>query len=130
MKQESGIVNTIENIFDQVGNTTIDTGKSEGHYISSAQFGTLRESVDSLVAIARTATAEESSPSKASTPSTVSLAKGREPLLQEQLRVKEIELSAATPANRVRLNEELGQLKSERARIVGLTRRVEDIDLA
>ena len=111
MKQVPGIVNTIENILHQVDNTTIDTGKNKGHYISSAQFQTLQEAVNSPITIAQTADHAEASSSKASAPSTVDLARKRESTLHEQLRIKEIELSASSAVNRPRVNEELGQLK-------------------
>jgi len=110
--------NTILNILTQVRSTTIDIGAVQGHYISTAQLNAI------LTELGHSQGSQLSAPPSYATFDTdssdsdgASLAL-RKSSLERRIRRKIAKLNTANSVARVQLNLELGQLRSELARIV------------
>jgi len=96
--------NTIRSILSQVQTTDIDIGSHTGHFISSNQVQAILNAL-------------ELGHSKVAPPTEVALLLERARENNRQIQEKQIELERAPKKERARVNEELGELLSQRARI-------------
>lgn len=130
MSQES-IAHTIRNILAQCNNTSISIGHTEGHYISTRQVAVLEECADLLEELKSVAGIDTPATSVVTEhQSEESSFRARRLELAEELKKKQIALVVATPVRRPQINQEIGQLLSERAKLDKLIRQVESLNLA
>lgn len=117
MSDES-IAHTIRNILRQCNSTTISIGHTEGHFLSSKQFAVLEECADtleSLESVAGIDTPTSSAITQASTEEDG--VRARRLQLAREIKQKQIKLTAAAPGDRSAINQDIGKLLSERAKL-------------
>jgi len=115
----NSIANTIENLLDQIEQTQINIGQTNGHFISTHQLSALRNCVRELHQLELNSSTPTSSVTEADPEDRL---RSRIAILETQIRQSRIALGTAPTSLRPRLNTNLGQLLSERAtlnRILG-----------
>lgn len=124
VNQGTRVVIIIKNIFDQVNKIVIDTGKSQGHYISRTQIEKLCDFFDVAMVAAEEGqdTPITSEFAELTTPEEDAKVRGAHIL--QQLKDKQVELALADPAQHGGINTELGKQESERASIPKLLKRL------
>lgn len=130
MDTESRIANTIRNILKQVNSTTISAGKLEGHFVSTAQVAVLEECADTLEnleSVAGVNTPTSSQVTRAA--SEEDAIRTRRLQVAHELKQKQVQLALATASDRTAVNNELGKLLSERARLDKLIKRLDAVNL-
>lgn len=130
MEAESSEANIIRNILQQVNGTIVSIGHFEGHAISSAQVAVLEGVADRLEQLEEIAAVDTPSSSQI-TQATTEEDGTRAARLQiaREIKRKQIELAAAPKANRPVINQDIGKLLSERARLDRLIKQFETATL-
>lgn len=115
---DNSIAHTIRNILTQCNSTTVNIGHLEGHFISSKQIAVLEECADTLESLEVDRDINTPSTSEVTAASTEEDGvRARRLQVAREIKQKQIQLVAALPGNRSVINNEIGKLLSERARL-------------
>lgn len=129
MSSES-IAHTIRNILEQCNATTISIGHTEGHFLSSKQFAVLEECADTLESLESVAGIDTPSSSAITQASTEEDGvRSRRLQLAREIKQKQIQLTAASSGNRSAINQDIGKLLSERAKLDKLIKQFDTATL-
>lgn len=130
MDAQSSQANIIRNILQQVNGTIINIGHIEGHYISIAQVAVLEEVADHLEQLEEVSAIDTPSSSQVTEAATEEDGVRVKRLqLAREIKQKQIQLAAAPKGQKPVINQDLGKLLSERARLDKLIKQFETATL-
>jgi hypothetical protein len=125
---ETSIAHVIQNILEQCDRTVISIGPVEGHFLSTKQFAVLEECVDDLLKLGQEL--DTPSSSAVTQPSSEEGAvRARRLQLTHEVKRKQLALVSLPAEAKTGVNDEIGKLLSERAKLDKLIKKFDAVSL-